>query len=58
MLKLFSFQVKNIEKFALILSNHFLRKYPHVVATKINIEEYPWKRVDIVSFYFIYGNVL
>ncbi|XP_052790382.1 uricase-like [Mya arenaria] len=39
--------VKNIETFALILSEHFLRKYPHVVATKISIEEYPWKRIQI-----------
>ena len=49
-----TFQVKNIEKFALIISNHFLRKYPHVVATKINIEEYPWKRIDIVSILFLF----
>lgn len=39
--------VKSIEKFALLLSEHFLRKYPHVVATRINIEEYPWKRIDV-----------
>ncbi|KAH3799295.1 uricase-like [Dreissena polymorpha] len=39
--------IKNIETFALILSNHFLSKYPHVVATKISVQEYPWKRVQM-----------
>lgn len=39
--------VANIEQFAVRLSEHFLNKYPKVVATKIGIEEYPWKRVEI-----------
>ena len=47
--KIFEFQVSSIEQFALLLSNHFLTKYDHVVATKINIEEAPWKRMEIVS---------
>ena len=46
---IFEFQVSSIEKFALLLSNHFLTKYDHVVATKINIEEAPWKRMEVVS---------
>ncbi|KAL4218295.1 hypothetical protein ACF0H5_023031 [Mactra antiquata] len=41
------FGIKNIETFALLLSSHFLRKYQQVVATKINVIEYPWKRMDI-----------
>lgn len=39
--------VTSIEKFALLLSNHFLTKYSHVVATKVDIEEAPWKRMEV-----------
>lgn len=39
--------IQNIEKFALLLSEHFLRKYRHVTNTKIYIEEAPWKRISV-----------
>ena len=42
-------QADNCEKFAILLSEHFLQKYPHVSAAKISIEEYPWKRIEIVG---------
>lgn len=39
--------IENIEKFALLLSDHFLRKYRHVINTQIYIEEVPWKRISV-----------
>jgi hypothetical protein len=45
---IFFVQVENIEKFALLLSEHFLSKYRHVINTQIYIEEVPWKRISVV----------
>ncbi|KAL3871233.1 hypothetical protein ACJMK2_039241 [Sinanodonta woodiana] len=39
--------IQSIEQFAILLCNHFLNKYQHVVATKVYIEEAPWKRIEI-----------
>lgn len=34
------------EQFALVLCNHFLNTYSHVIKAKIYIEQYPWQRID------------
>lgn len=39
--------VKSAERFALLLCEHFLRKYRHVTRAKVYIEEAPWKRMEI-----------
>ncbi|XP_076091082.1 uricase-like [Mytilus galloprovincialis] len=39
--------IETIEKFALTISDHFLRKYSHVTNTQIYIEEAPWKRISV-----------
>lgn len=39
--------IESIEQFALLLSEHFLRKYRHVIKTNIYIEEAPWKRIPV-----------
>lgn len=37
--------VKSPEDFALLLCSHFLSKYSHVVSVKVDVEEYPWRRL-------------
>lgn len=39
--------VTSAEQFAMLLCNHFLTKYSHVVAAKASVEEAPWKRIQI-----------
>jgi urate oxidase len=34
------------EEFGLILTNHFLSKYPFVKSAKVTIEDFPWKRMS------------
>jgi len=35
------------ETFALQLCEHYFNKYPHVIAVKIDVEEYPWRRTVV-----------
>lgn len=37
--------MKSPEDFALLLCSHFLSKYSHVVSVKVDVEEYPWRRL-------------
>ncbi|XP_042858623.1 uricase-like [Penaeus japonicus] len=37
--------VKSPEDFALLLCSHFLTKYSHVTSVKVDVEEYPWRRL-------------
>ncbi|XP_037795200.1 uricase-like [Penaeus monodon] len=37
--------VKSPEDFALLLCSHFLSKYSHVTSVKVDVEEYPWRRL-------------
>lgn len=37
-------QVTSPEDFALLLTSHFLEKYPQVIATNVKVREYPWQR--------------
>jgi len=39
--------IKTIEEFALLLAEHFLSFYGHVLKTSIEIEEVPWSRILI-----------
>lgn len=39
--------VRTIERFALLLCDHFLNKYRHVTRANVYIEEAPWKRIEI-----------
>jgi urate oxidase len=37
--------VKSPEEFGLLLTSHFLAKYPHVNKARVCIEEHPWDRL-------------
>ncbi|XP_030384888.1 uricase [Scaptodrosophila lebanonensis] len=37
--------IESPEKFALLLSRHFLNKYAHVEGVHVHVEAYPWQRV-------------
>lgn len=37
--------IKTPEEFALLLTSHFLNKYPHVKEAHVHVEEYPWERL-------------
>ncbi|SPP79648.1 uricase [Drosophila guanche] len=37
--------IESPEKFALLLGQHFLKKYSHVEEAHIHVETYPWQRV-------------
>ncbi|KAK3088514.1 hypothetical protein FSP39_020044 [Pinctada imbricata] len=47
-----------IEKFALLLSEHFLRKYAHVTKTRVYIEETPWKRIEVEGREHVHAFIL
>lgn len=38
--------IQTIEKFAIDLSEHFLKQYSHVTNTDVSITEQPWKRIQ------------
>lgn len=38
--------IKSPEEFALLLANHFLANYDHVVKTKIHVSERAWTRIQ------------
>jgi urate oxidase len=38
--------VKSPEEFGLLLTSHFLSKYPHVNKARVCIEEHPWDRLS------------
>ncbi|KAL5012963.1 hypothetical protein ScPMuIL_011514 [Solemya velum] len=40
------FGIETIEKFGMLMCEHFLNKYRHVVNAKIYIEEAPWRRIE------------
>jgi len=39
------FGISNPEEFGLLLANHFISKYPWVVAAKVSITAHPWQRI-------------
>ena len=38
-----------MEEFAVLLSEHFLKKYNHVIRARVYIEEKPWQRIEQVQ---------
>jgi urate oxidase len=36
-----------IERFAIVLGEHFIKKYPQVRTAKVNISEHEWRRVQV-----------
>jgi urate oxidase len=40
------FGIKSPEDFAILLCNHFLSKYSHVMKVVIEVEEMMWKRIS------------
>lgn len=38
--------VKSPEEFGMLLCSHFLYHYNHVVEVSVNVEEYPWERLE------------
>ena len=39
--------VESPEQFALILAEHFIDTYGHVLKARVHIDKYPWKRMDV-----------
>lgn len=39
------FGVENLEKFGILLAQHFIDKYPWVVSARITLSQHPWSRI-------------